>query len=403
MQLVFARESLPSFVVKSLFLAGPSPRGATGKHWRHEALDILAAMNYDGVVFIPIPRAWFYGQTVDEGTRTYDNQIDWECDARRVADVEMFWVPRIIDLDDEDLGMPGFTTNIEFGEDLHSERIVYGRPDNAWKCRYFDKRFADEGKPVYRTLEETLLAAVKFVGDGASRADGETKVPLIIWNTPQFQLWYSALKAAGNRLDDARVTALVTVGNGFLFSYILWVNVWVAAEQRHKSNEFVYARRDISVVIPYHKNSETGKIQVVLVREFRSTVRNEQGFVFELPGGSSVKPGLNPRQVAADELHEETGLAISDLDRFKWVGERQLMATVSSHTAHVYSIELTDDELAAVMLQQSTGKANGMDTDSERTYVEVVSVSDLFKVPVDYSMLGIIFETLSGILNPMVA
>ena len=78
--------------------------------WRHTALDILNFNNFDGTVFIPIPRNKFYGAAKDEDSWTYDNQIEWECKARDIADIIVFWVAR--DIKNK---MPGFTTNVEFG------------------------------------------------------------------------------------------------------------------------------------------------------------------------------------------------------------------------------------------------------------------------------------------------
>jgi 8-oxo-dGTP pyrophosphatase MutT (NUDIX family) len=82
-----------------------------------------------------------------------------------------------------------------------------------------------------------------------------------------------------------------------------------------------------------------------LVREFRSPANNALGYVFEAPGGSSTKPGKDPLENAADELREELGLTIDDLSRFKTVGTRQVAATLSTHKAHVYAIELTGAEM----------------------------------------------------------
>lgn len=47
--------------------------------------------------------------------------------------------------------------------------------------------------------------------------------------------------------------------------------------------------------------------EIIVIKEFRSPCRNGDGFVYELPGGSSFKPTSDVLQTAADELFEETG------------------------------------------------------------------------------------------------
>lgn len=395
MQLVFSDSPLPTRVVKSLFLAGPSPRRPDEPDWRHEALQALEAGGFDGTVFIPIPEKRFLGAGADDAGWTYDDQIQWECAARQRSDLIVFWVPRVIDRSKVDLGMPAFTTNVEFGEDLGSGKLLYGRPPEAEKCRYLDKRVQDLGQPVYDAISELMNAAVTRLGAGALRENGETAVPLFIWQSEQFQFWYAALKAAGNRLDDARVMSTLYIGGKHLFSYQLWVNVWVEAEQRHKSNEFVFARKDISTIVAYYRNKATGDTNLALVREFRSTVNNTTGFVYELAGGSSFKPGIDPRLNAQHELGEELGVQVQELERFRPVETRQLVATLSSHRAHVYAIELQDDEWAQLQAHAEQARAHGVADEGERTYVELTQLSDVFKLPLDYSMLGMIFEALS--------
>jgi len=130
----------------------------------------------------------------------------------------------------------------------------------------------------------------------------------------------------------------------------------------------------------------------VLIREFRSPVSNELGFVLENPGGSSFKPGGNPLQLAAEEAHEETGLQL-DATRFTAHEARQLVSTLSAHRAHLFSVEITDEELKWV--QGQAGVAYGVVEDTERTYTEVVSLSALRRsTAVDWSMLGMIMQVL---------
>lgn len=395
MQLVFSDQAFPTTITKSMFLAGPSPRKAEQFDWRHNALKYLEEINYTGTVFIPIPKDKFYGND-DQPGWTYYGQIEWEKTGRNMADVILFWVDREIDIHDKDLGMPGFTTNVEFGKDLNSGKIFYGRPDSAPKCRYLDNLYEELDKPVINTLEKLIDQVVDYLGEGALRQDGETYVPLFIWNSEQFQSWYGQLKTVGNKLIEAKLLHHATFSNKAVFCYILWVNVWVEAEQRFKSNEFVFARKDISSVVAYYRpeNFPMEDTQIVLVKEFRSPVNNKKGFVYELPGGSSVNADLDPRENAKNEMHEEAGLDITDFSRFHFVGERQMLATLSSHKAQVYSIALTAEEFIKVSEYANNKTTFGIQADSEITYVEFVKLKDLKETCLDYSMLGMIYEAM---------
>ncbi|UJR10967.1 hypothetical protein I4U23_015152 [Adineta vaga] len=393
MQLIFADYPVPFEITKSLFLAGPSPRDIHSLDWRHEALHCLST--FDGTVFIPIPEHQFHAKNRDERVNaaswTYDNQIAWECECRHVADLIVFWIPR-----DVKGGMPGFTTNIEFGEDLHSGKIVYGRPDNAEKCRYLDKRMEELQLPIFTSLTDTLQHATTLLGDGAHRKHGEVYVPLFIWKTHQFQSWYSNLKLAGNRLEKAKVLHHVELKpSKHVFSYILWVKIWIEEENRYKENEFVFARRDISTVVAYYRADDDNDIKIAIVKEFRSPVNNPDGFVYELPGGSAALPTeIDPQVNAQHELEEEVGLVINDLSRFQYLGRRQLAATLSSHQAELYSIELTKEEYECILDNEKNVKTFGVSEDSEKTYVQMISISQLRDSFLDFSMLGMIYQAL---------
>jgi hypothetical protein len=134
----------------AIFLAGPSPRGRGDgfpSDWRDEAFAILKDRNFTGRVFVPRPSTG--------NSTTYDGQIEWELHHLGLADVIMFWVPR------KAPDMMGITTNAEYGLYVKSDKVVYGRPDDALQIRYLDfigKKFADI-TPT-NTLESTIDAAI---------------------------------------------------------------------------------------------------------------------------------------------------------------------------------------------------------------------------------------------------
>lgn len=385
MQVVYVGQEFPKSFRKSLMLVGPTPRSPTVLSWRPEALRILEKIGYDGVVFVP--------EREDATWRhSYDDQIETEERMLHTADCIVCWVPRDM------ATMPALTTNDECGTWKYSGKVVFGAPDTAVSVRY-QKYYAHKlCIPVSETLEETLAAAFERLGAGALRTGGECQVPLHIWQTASFQQWYANLRAVGNRLDGARVEWTFRVGKNrsIVFFWALHVDVYIASENRHKTNEVVIARPDIAAVLAYRRGETLADTEVVLIKEFRSPVFNNQGFVYEIPGGSSFTPGGNMRQLAADECREETGLHI-DASRMRREDTRQLVSTFSAHQAHLFSVELTVDEMSE--MRHTAGVPHGVEADTERTYVEVKKLGEIMLSDsgVDWSMLGMILSVLTQV------
>jgi hypothetical protein len=135
----------------SLFLAGPTPRIPGARSWRPEAVAILRALGFSGLVLVPERRDWSV-------KFDYLDQVEWEYQGLENCSVLAFWVPRNLET------LPGFTTNVEFGRYAGSSRCVYGRPAGAPHTRYLDwlYRKLTEKEPT-TTLQETLQAAVEAV------------------------------------------------------------------------------------------------------------------------------------------------------------------------------------------------------------------------------------------------
>lgn len=201
MRIIFARQPFPKHCRKTIFLAGPSPRGdkETGKpnvpSWRPAALNILQTKGYDGDVYVPEPGNGRW--SADD----YDEQFAWENEGLHRADQIVFWVPRDM------ATLPGFTTNHEHGQWFRSGKTVLGAPSfkDTPKICYLMRKGGLVGQPQAEKLDEVIALALKNIGNGAFRSGGETCIPLHIWRTSTFQHWYHVLLACEGRLDRATV------------------------------------------------------------------------------------------------------------------------------------------------------------------------------------------------------
>ena len=366
MQVVYAHQSAPSSWTSAIFLAGPTPRSNEVPSWRPGALSILDRLGYLGVVFVPEPSdgAW----RVD-----YDGQVEWEERHRRLCDAIVFWCPRDL------VTMPAFTTNVEFGLDIETGKVRYGRPDGAPKTRYLDWQYRHRSKREPASSLKTLLAAtVAELGEGALRQSAERFVSLDVWKTTAFQRWYAQRQAVGHRLDDADVLWLShRDGDIVPWCFVIRPKLWIEAERRHKSNELMFSRPDICRVVAYYRphGVDGHDTQVLLVREVAVASRTADGYLHCLPGGSAASDE-DGAQVAVDELRQEAGLDV-DQDRLQHRGARQLDGSSATYQADIYSIALTSDEIQAARAREASGETAGVAEESERTYVEVRTLREI--------------------------
>lgn len=381
MHIVYANEEAPASYNKSVFLVGPTPRDKDVGSWRPAIIQLFERLGYDGVIFTPEPRNGWHHDYLD--------QVEWERKHLTLADRILCWVPR------EMKTMPALTTNIEMGTWIDSGKILYGRPDDSPKNRYLDWLVKDRGGAVFNSVEELVRSTLDILGSGSVRSGGERYVPLHIWNSKQFQAWYSNLKAVGNRLDEAKVLHQHVIGKTFLFSFVLWVKVWIESEKRHKENEFIFSRTDISTILPYQIcGNDLLDTKIVLIREFRSPNRTTDGFVHELPGGSSFKDNDSILVTASKELFEETGLQVP-AERFRKLEGRQMVSTLSTHRGYLFAVKLTDEEMKQAESLEQKSEFLGVEEDSERTYVEVKTLRDIaLTTDLDWSMIGMIYQGL---------
>jgi len=381
MEIIYAQEPWPSVVTKTLYLAGPAPRDSAALNWRNEALACLARRDYDGVVVVPLDRQ-------GRMPANFETQMAWEQTALKRSDLILFWTPPELHQ------TPDVTTALEFGPLVRGRNMIFGYPQEALQIRalaYLAQKYA---LPIVHDVSDAIDLVLKRLGAGAFREHGETHVPLHLWKLPHFQTWLQAQKRAGNRLEEVYSIELqfgVGPQRAFLFYWGMHVNLWVAAEQRYKSNELVLSRPDLLHLVAYSlpDDSPPWEAEIVLIKEFRSPATTADGFIYEVPGGSSFQADA-PELIAIKEFQEETGVSIA-AHRVRFLAARQLAGTTTAHQAHVFAVRLTAPELAEIK-RTCAGKRFGNPAETERTYPQVFTVRELCSSPVtDWSNLGMIF------------
>lgn len=152
-KIIYARQPAPVQEPISIFLAGPTPRSVNVPTWRKQATKILEDFEFSGTVFVPENENGIW----DESTK-YDDQLYWESHCLTIAKCIAFWVPRDLET------LPGWTTNIEFGEWKNSGKVVLGYPHSAPKMKAYDFWARQLRIPVSDTLRGTLNLAMEMVG-----------------------------------------------------------------------------------------------------------------------------------------------------------------------------------------------------------------------------------------------
>ncbi len=293
--------------------------------------------------------------------------------------------------------MSNIVMGVELGWLMQSGRIVLGAPLETEEISALQIYAREFHVPFYQGLPEAFREAVKRIGVGAQRHSGEAAVPLSIWRTESFQEWLRAQKKVGNRLDDAHVEWIGRVGpsGSIVFFWIMYVKVWIQDEGRYKENEWIIGRPDISSILLYMPHpTDPMETKIVLVREFRSPASNSQAKIYELPGGSTFKSGVNPYTLVVQELQEETGFTLSEDHKLRSHAPRQLNGTLSTHKCHLFSLELTPGEMSDI--EEVVGKTFGNSEDTERTTLIVMSLRELLRADyADYATIGMILQALA--------
>lgn len=375
-------QPIPDSISASLFVAGPPGP------WSEQLEPLFRAARFEGTVFL-------WQQPHRSSAQADDPVVAWFENALRMSDGMLLWlgegwerVPQLAEL---------------WGEWQRSLRVVVGVPSGAPPYRAYNLRV-----PVERSLEATVRHAVVMLGRGRTRLGIERRIPLCLWQSPGFVGWYKSMRSAGHRLEDAQLEwSFRSRAPGR--PPLLWAlrpAVRVAGENRTKNTEIVMGRSDISATVVYfpYESRALWDLHIVMVREYRSAVRNREGYALMLPSGSSPHSNerpCDPQITAQREVFEETGLDI-DVNRFEYVyqGLRQVLATLASYRCHLYRVLLTKDEYVLLQRTIRQGLPHGINA-NERCYPEIMTVREAIinRTQVDWSQTGMILMGLSDLFG----
>lgn len=392
MPVVVAKRSdaIPEAFTRSVFLAG-----ADGAAWESDALEALERAGFDdGVIFV--------GDEVSE-----PDANGWRAQTTKMSDAIVCYVPPAAGgaVRGEDGvwrpvesagGAPSMSPYMatEIVRWVATGQLFVGAPEGSWA----DELCANATHKVVpqRSLDDLAAKVFKAVKAGAERKAAERLVPLMVWRTPSWSLWYANLLRVGNRLDGAKVDWTFRVGPGGVFT-LFWAvhaDIWVESERRNKSNEVVVSRPDVCCTLAYLPGVQLLDTEIIVIKEFRSPCRNDHGFVYELPGGSSFKPQSDVYQTAAEELFEETGIRV-EKSRLRKEMSRQAAATVTTHHVHLFSVELTDEEMDVAKKCAEERTMFGNADETEQTYIETITLREAIPASkLDFNALGMIMQSI---------
>jgi nucleoside 2-deoxyribosyltransferase len=158
MKIIMAQEEIELDGL-SIFLAGPTPRDNYVTGWREMAIEGFKQEGFNGTLLIPELRK--KGSDENDALFEYDRssnyfdysgQIEWELEAMEKADIILFHINRRVQ------GMPGFTTNIEFGYWIAKDKskIVLSIPDKSEKMEYIKYLANKEGIKIHKHFMDAL-------------------------------------------------------------------------------------------------------------------------------------------------------------------------------------------------------------------------------------------------------
>jgi hypothetical protein len=177
--IIYLGEEIPDKITKSIYFGLFEETD-----WIERGLSILKDHNFDGTIFIPVPRS--------KRLKFSDNDIiNWKQKCLEVSDKILYWSDKqeLLTSNDQNLINNIKENNkVIFGSPKIS---FFGRKENSKKYLKMESILDDKYK---NSLNEILEYTLEYLGDGSEREEDERKIPLSIWNSKNFKCYYESLE-----------------------------------------------------------------------------------------------------------------------------------------------------------------------------------------------------------------
>jgi 8-oxo-dGTP pyrophosphatase MutT (NUDIX family) len=179
---------------------------------------------------------------------------------------------------------------------------------------------------------------------------------------PKVLAWEKACKDAGCDIRTIKPLSLLHKNNGELLFALCDTDI--VDPQGTALPRYVFIRGNACIVIPLVKNSATGEERFLMIRQRRI---GNGTLNLEFPAGMLDRNVDTAREVAARELHEETGLVVSP-DDLRELHPGPLYSSPGASDEGIYYfgciVSLSDDDFKAL-----EGRVTGSSTDGEKIQV----------------------------------
>ena len=381
---VYNLEQPLKIITKSIFLL--SSDSNTNDNWEEPIIKALEDNGFNGTVFINKNRNRFEG----------DNHVDRFIKIRRWRNK---WLDRVDAIIFCITGNPTLTDadkSVGFEEFVSQNKAFVFTRIKGMNGQYTDYlRSIPMLNPNTEDIDSFAKRVLEYLDSGATRQGPERNIPLEIWKNNSFAGWLQniGMSDIGEVLKDiSPIFSLTDPSTNESFLWIVKPTIYLEEENRTKDCEIVIGRPDICSMVIYTNEEDP---RVVLVSEFRPSVRNITGRVTELPSGS-YHEGSDALPSALAELKEEAGLLIglNQKSNAVKVGAKQMMSTLCATQNIAYKMLIDSSEMDKIE-EFVKDKTFGLKEESEITYVEVRRYSEILRSEdIDWSVIGIISSAL---------
>lgn len=150
-------------------------------------------------------------------------------------------------------------------------------------------------------------------------------------NEPKIIAWKKAVTGAGCIISKIQPMNIMRRKNGELLFALL--DTGINSPEGHTLPNIIFVRGDACLVVTLVRNRATKEELFLMVRQRRT---GNGSLSLEFPAGMLDTEVTNPIGVAARELHEETGIEVSETDLFPLCDKKLFSSAGASDEAIFY-------------------------------------------------------------------